>query len=339
MKSLPAAVALLGLAALTGCDAPTEAPILEQRWVLPVESTTISVDELLPTGVTVSGNSFRVNVDPFNASAALQDLCSACAALQGLTAPAPAFKGTITASQSLPADVSAATVTSGSVTIAITNNFNFDPIAGGGTVTVSLTDGQRPLGEAVISGTMAPGTTVTRTLTVAPGAIGKTVVATTVVDSPGGQLTTIDGARTLVVTATPAPIAASSASVNVANRSVTIDPVDLDVEDIEDSISDRIENGSILLEITNPFGVSLNASADIAYPGGTLSKPLSISSGAMSTATLSYTGDEFRSFLGRSGVLLTGTGTVSPSAGTITVTPGQRAVIKAKLDITLQIGG
>lgn len=340
MKPIRAALALMGLAVLGACDVPTEAPIIDQRWILPVENTSISVNELLPAGVTASGNAFLLSVDPFSTSAALQDLCSACSAFQGLTAPAPAFEGTLTLSQDLPSDVTGANISSASVQVAVTNHFNFDPINGGGSISITLQDGVggRPLADVVITGTLPPSATVTRTLNVDPGSVGTTVFATVVVTSPGGELTTIDGTQRLDVNATPGTIAASSASVDVSGQAVTIDPVDLDVEDIDSSISDRIQNGSIVLAITNPFGVALTAQADIEYPGGTLSKPLSVGAGATSTTTLSYTGSELRSFLGKNSVRFTGTGTVSSTAGVITVTPGQEAVIEATLDVNLQIG-
>lgn len=342
MRSSRAALAVLGLAVLAACEYPTEAPLIDQRWVLPVESSTISVNELLPGGVTVAGNAFSVSVSPFNTSRTLGELCTACAPLQGLPAPTPAFNATFTLTQSLPADVAQATVTSGSVAIAVNNGFNFDPLAGGGSVTVTLRDGVNgpAVGQTTFTGTLPAGQTRSQTLTINPGTLGSSLVISAAVSSPGGQLTTIDNNQRLTVTATPSPILVSSARVNVANRSVSFDPVDLDVEDIDSAITDRIQSGTIILEITNPFGVSMAANISISRPsGGPLTKPVTIGSGATSTAQLTYTGDELRSFLGESGVRLTGTGTVSPSAGAVNVTPGQQVSIRSKLDITLRIGG
>lgn len=340
MKSIRAALTLVGLAALAACDIPTEAPIVEQRWILPVDNTTISVSELLPTGVAVSGNNFAVTVGAFNTSKPLGELCPACVPVNGLTAPVPAFNGTFTLSQSLPADVASATVVSGSAVIAVQNGFGFDPLAGGGTMTVILTDGQggKQVGQTVFSGAMAANSTRTQTLTLAPGSVGSTLFVTAVLTSPGGQIATINTAQRLTITATPSPILVSSARVNVANQSVAFNPVNLDVEDIDDAIADRIVSGGIVLEVTNPFGVSVGAQLDITYPNGKITKSLSIAGGATSTATLSYTGNEFRAFLGQPNVRLTGTGSVSSSAGSITLTPGQQVVIKAKIDLTLKIG-
>lgn len=340
MKTIRATLVLAGLAVLTGCDVPTEAPILEQRWILPVDNSTISVNELLPAGVTASGNNFSVTVGAFTTNKTLGDLCGTCSPLNGLSAPVPAFEGSLSLSQTLPANVSQATVVSGSALIAIQNGFSFDPLAGGGSLTVVVYDGQggRELGRTVFSAPLAAGATVTRTLTLAGGAIGSTLYANATLSSPGGQTTTINTSQTLTVTATPSPVLVSAARVNVAGRAVTVAPVDLDVADIDSAITDRIQNGGIILEITNPFGVGVGAQLEIAYPGGKITKPLSVGSGATSTSTLSYSGDELRAFLGKSGVRMTGSGTVSSSAGYINLTPGQQVLIKAKIDLTLRIG-
>jgi hypothetical protein len=340
MKSIRATLVLAGLAVLTGCDIPTEAPILDQRWILPVDNSTISVNELLPSGVTVSGNNFAVSVGAFTTNKSLGDLCGTCVALNGLTAPVPSFNGNLNLSQTLPANVSQATVVSGSAVIAIQNGFSFDPLAGGGSLTVTVYDGQggKQVGQTVFSAPMAAGTTVTRTLTLAAGTLGATLYVDAVLASPGGQNALIGTGQRLTITATPNPILVSSARVNVASRSVTVAPVDLDVSDIDSSITDRIQSGGIILEITNPFGVAVGAQLDISYPGGKITKTLSVASGATSTSTLSYTGDELRAFLGKSGVRMTGSGSVSSSAGYITVTPGQQVLIKAKIDLTLRIG-
>ncbi len=340
MKAVRATLVLAGLAILTGCDVPTEAPILEQRWILPVDNSTIAVTELLPSGVTVSGNNFAVTVGAFNTHKSLGDLCTTCALLNGLTAPVPAFNGNLTLSQALPDDVSQATVVSGSALIAVQNGFSFDPLAGGGSLTVTVYDGQggRQVGQTVFTAPLAAGTTVTRTLTLATGSIGSTLYVDAVLSSPGGQTALIDTSQRLTITATPSPILVSAAQVNVANRSVTVEPVDLDVSDIDSAISDRIQSGKIIIEVTNPFGVGVDAQLDITYPGGQITKAVNVGSGATSTNTLAYSGDELRAFLGKSGVRMTGSGSVSSSAGYINVMPGQQVLIKAKIDVTLRIG-
>lgn len=340
MKTIRAALVLSGLAALAGCDIPTEAPILEQRWILPVDNTTISVTDLLPSGVTVSGNNFSVTVGAVSAGKSLGELCSGCAAANGLTVPVPAFTGSVSFTQTLPQNVAQATVVSGSAVIAVTNGFSFDPLSGGGSLTVTVYDGQggKQIGQTVFSAPLTSGGTSTRTLTLSPGAVGASLFVDAVLSSPGGQVATINTQQRLTVTATPNPILISSARVNVSSRTVNLAPVDLDVSDIDTELTDRIQNGSVILEVTNPFGIGVNAQLDISYPGGKISKTLSVASGATSTNTLSYTGDELRAFLGKSGVRMTGAGSVTASAGYITVTPAQQVLIKAKIDLTIRIG-
>ena len=121
--------AVAGCLFFAGCEVPTDPPILEQRWIVPIEETTLSVDQLLPAGVSVSGNSFSVSMDPFSTGQTLGAVCGACAALNGLTAPAPAFSISFDTSENLPADVTAATISSASIEIQIANGFSFDPIA------------------------------------------------------------------------------------------------------------------------------------------------------------------------------------------------------------------
>ena len=320
---------------LAACDIPTDVPIIETRWIIPVEETTLGVDELLPSGITVSGSNFDVSIDPFSTSESLNTLCGGCSILNGLT---PAFADSFDVTENLPADVSAATIASGSVQIVIQNGFSFDPIAGGGTFTVTLRAGEggAQLGQIVIDGTsetMGAGSTLTRTLTIGASSIGTTFFASVVVNSPGGQTATIDTNDEITVTATTTSLLVSSATVNVQSQSVRFAAVQLDVGDIGSEITDRIVSGAVILDVTNPFGVSVTGSIVL----GPTTKTFSISASATSEVTISYTGDELRSFLGQDNVTFSGSGTAS--GGSVTVSPGQDMVIDASVDLTLTIGG
>jgi hypothetical protein len=332
--------AFLAIAAntlLAACEIPTEAPKIDQRWVIPVEATTLEVDELLPTGVTVSGSDFDVDVDPFTTDETLGNLCGGCAALNGQTAPVPAFNGTFSSTQSLPSDVSAATITSGTVQIQILNGFSFDPLSGGGTLTVTVLNGAggTQLGQVVINGAseaLNPGGTTTRTLSLATGAVGGSLAVEAQISAPGGQNALITTSDQLTITATTTSLLVASATVNVTGRSVALDAVTLDVADIDSSLTDRIQEGSVILDIANPFGVSFSGTVTM----GPTSKSLSISGNGTSTVSISYTGQELRSFLGQPGMSFSGSGTLS--GGSVTVSPGQKMTIDAKIDLTIQIG-
>lgn len=209
-------------------------------------------------------------------------------------------------------------------------------------MTITLTDGPggRQLGQVLInsaSGGLPPGVNPSRTLDVATGSIGSTLSPITQVVSNGGQTTTINTSQQLVVTATPTSILVNSAQVSVANEAVNIDQVNLDAE-IDANITEKIQGGAIVLDITNPFGIAGDATIRIDYPEGTLLRTRPVSSAETSSVRLEYTGQELRSFLGRDGVTLTGTGTVS-TVSPVTVTPAQEVQIKAKLDVTLRMGG
>ena len=338
MKSPRALVATAAIVAiLAGCDIPTEPPIIEQRWMIEVNETSISVDELLPSAVTVVGSDFEVAVDPVTGQETLGVLCDACGALDGMVAPVPAFEGTFTSTQALPSDVLAAALSGGSIEIQIANNLTFDPLYDGGTIVISIADDATGTsrGQIMLDGSqdvLVPGTSEVRTLVLSAGDVSGALRATTTVDAPGGQLAPIDVSDFIEVTATVTSMLLSSVTVNVANRAVSFDEQGLDFEDVSTKITDRIVSGAVILDVTNPFGVAIDGSVEI----GATSKGFSIDGGSSSTSTLSYTGDEIRSFMGQPNVTFSGSGTANGTA--VTIAPGQRMTVSATLNFTLEIG-
>lgn len=333
----------VGLLVLGGCDYPTEVPQIEQRWILAVESTSFGVDELLPTGVTVQGANFSMSVDPFSTTQTLASVCASCPNSGGIPLPYPGFDAQFSVDQALPADVTGATLAGGTVQVSIQNGFSFDPIrlpsGATGTLTVTVTDGPggATLGEVVVDGateSLPGGSTLTKTITLARASVGNTVTAVVDISSPAGSSPTDDTAtdpsESLTVTATPSSILISSAMVSVAGETVEFDPQDVDTEDMDDAFTDRIQQGAIILDVTNPFGVSVSGSLVL----GSVTKALNIPASGTSQVTISYTGDELRAILGQAGVQFSGGGTVS-ATGPVEVTPGQEVTLAAKLDFTL----
>lgn len=337
MKYLGAGLLVLGTATLAACDFPTESPRIEQRWMVPVKSTGIAVTELLPGEITVSGVEFSLDLPSFSASRTLGELCATC--VNGGTGPAPAFAGTFTAAQDLPTGVSSTVFTSGAVTVAVLNGFSFDPLAGGGSAVVTLSDGAagRELGRATFT-SLDPGATASKVVELGEGLVNQRLVASASITSPGGATATLDTSQPFLVSVKPDSLLASYATVFVDAKEVELTEVELDVGGLDSSITDRILEGRAELEFVNPFGVSVDATFEIRYPGGTLTRTVEIPAEPLSHATLSYTGDELRSFLGQEGVLLRGEGIVWADPGSITVRPTQRLAITAKLDLTLVIG-
>ena len=197
---LERAVLLIVLAALSGCDVPTDLPIFDVRWVIPVEETSISVVELLPaTGVIISGGNFVVDADTVFLNETLGSLCAACVDSGGFAVPKPVFDAVFTQTGNLATDVESVQLVSGSISLAIQNDLGFDPIrpaAGSpGTMTVTIYDvdaSGRPLSQVTLDGniltdSLPNGALTTILLNLAPGTVSTTIFAEVDLDSPAGD--------------------------------------------------------------------------------------------------------------------------------------------------------
>ncbi len=333
------------VAALAACEVPTEAPILESRWILPTDGdATIAVADLLPSDVSLQGGQFVVDIDPTNTSGTLGELCEPCAAVDGLTVPKPAFEGSFESTTDLPGDVSSAVVSGGTVDITVTNEFGFDPLRPGGetgTVIVRIANlTGETLGTLTLDGAtdaLPSGGQITRSITLS-GASVTGIRATVEIDSPAGDPALIRVADRLTATGTIRDLTASSAVVDVSGEAFDIEPTDLDVEDIDSVLTDRIESGAFEVSVENPFGVGAAVTLEITGPFTTISKPLQISASPSSTTRVDFTGEELQRFLGQPNVVIRGPGTVN-AANAITVTPDQEIELEIDVDLTLRIGG
>jgi len=332
---------------LSACDIPTALPVFDVRWILPVEETSIAVTELLPANVTVSGGDFDVTVTPVVLSETLGSMCPACVN-SGVPVPKPAFTVNYNQTGSLPADVVSAQLTSGSISLGIQNNLGFDPINPGpaatGTFTVTLYDTDingRQLGQVALDGATGgtlPAGPTTIPLNLAAGVISSAIFAVVDLVSPVGDPVIIDVNAAFDITATVVSFLVSSVTLSVDGRAVSISSTNLDVGGINTSVTDRIQSGSLILDIQNPFGVGVTMQFDISGPGfTTIQKNVTVSSAATSTVTVPYTASEFQIFLGQTGVVFSGAGTVVSPGVPATVTPTQVMTIAASLDITLEI--
>jgi hypothetical protein len=231
-----------------------------------------------------------------------------------------------------------ATVASGSIDVTLTNGLSFDPIAGGGslTVTVSGASGGPVLGTLSFDGTVdtfAPGSVTMRTMTLSSGTIDGAIETTVEVDSPGGQVATIDVSDQVQVTAVTTSLLVSSVTVDVVGRSASLSETDLNINDLNDGIIDAIQSGSVVLDVTNPFGVSLTGSLTI----GTVTKDLLVPVDATSNVEIAYTGDELRQILGEPDVTFAGNGVLA--GGPAVVAPSAMLSIDPTIDLIIRIGG
>ena len=343
------AVGALLILATTACDLPSEAPSWDTRWIVRADSTRIGIGELLPDRINLNdaGDLFSVQVDPTSLSWTLLELCPPCAGLDGQTVPKPPFQGSVSESADFPSDVVTIQVRSGSVVARVTNGFPFDPLrptAGAfGMLTATLLDGAgRFLDSVVLSGTATAfpsGGTVTVPLDVGSVGVSDRFTVTISIDSPAGDAAMIDITDRLMVEVLPQIVLLESADVRIPTDSVTVDPVELGLEDMDEEVVDRVESGALLLDVRNPFQISVSLTLLISGSTFTpISKPIDVSPG-QGDVRVELSGAELRSFLGAPDATFSGVGTVTTAAGVQRVTPLQGVDIIARLDLTLRIGG
>ncbi len=347
---------LLAVGLMSACDIPTDTPMLEQQWVVPLTGTSIEVVEFLPdfVGLNEDSTAFTLQVDPIQFQETLGNLCPGCAGLDGLTVPKPSFEDSFHESVELPEDVESAQVQDGRVTVEARNGFQFDPLRppGGdrGTITLALRDGSVGgplLDEITIDGddtSFGPGTTLSRDLEYS-GPVTAAIFVTVTIDSPSGgpepgNWVRIGLTDDVEVTATPETLEAAAAEVTVANETFGLGITELDVGDLSSDMVEKIQSGAFELEIVNPW--SVGAVVTLTITGPTVAAPVvliaSVPAAPVSTVEVEFSQAELQSFLGQDGVIMTGQGTVNQGTPPVTLAPGQTMTIDTKLDLVLLIG-
>jgi len=334
---------------LSSCSIPSEAPQWDTRWIVPAEDVAIEVSEFLPDEVilTPDGTAFTVEVDTFSFSQSLGEACPECPELHNQTALKPAFNTTLEGGSGLPPKVLSMEVTQAAPQIHVTNGFNFDPIRpeGGNTGSMILrfytgADGQRLVDEIAIDGadvSFPPGSTLNRSFSVQDDTIKALVRAEIVIDSPAADSVLVDTSASINVFVEPETILIASAEIEVADEEFSADPVELDVEDIEEDMVDHITSGAFDLFVENPFAIAMNFDILITGPFPDIVKQVQFSDAVASTSRVEFTQEELHTFLGQPGAMLTGSGTV-PTADTTTVTPQDTLRIDTRLDAVYHIG-
>lgn len=341
------ASAVLGAAA---CDLPTAAPIIEQRWIVPGEVSRITVASLLPSGVSILPDSsgFTLSGDMATIARPLSADCAICAEGNGFVGTKPALVVNASMSSSLASDISAATLTGGTLALNVTNNYNFDPlrpngnVAPFGTATVTVSNGTTVLGSTVIDGATqslaANGGKLSLNIPLAGGISGSTPVSVVVtVNSPEGDPVTMDASRTISANAKPTNLKISSAVVAIAGRSLT-STSNVDFSDVGDAISDRTQKGALLLDIQNPFAVTSALRVTLKPDGDSaIVKSVALAAGN-TTRQIDFTKEELKRLFGHN-VTVTISGPAEAASGTVTISPKQAVVVKTRFDLTLSVGG
>ena len=342
------------LASAVACGLPTsvpDVPIVEVRWVVPSQSARVTVDNLLPSTVSISvpdSAGFNISVAAASVTRLLSQDCSACVALSGLTAPKPAFVANASANSNLPSEISAATLVAGSLQVQIKNGYTFDPLrpnpsAGSpnGYAIITVSSGTSVIGRDSVNGattTLPAGTTLTRTIPLAgsiTGAQPLTVAMT--LNSPAGEARPIDATKTLVVTAMPTGLKVANVSVTVVNRAISSSAT-FDLSKVDGSVATHADSGSLIIAIDNPFTVAGNLTVKLTPDNGTpITRTIPLAPNNTTPAPLKFSKDELTRLLGHV-VAVSYSGTVT-SPTVVNISPKQAVVVTTKLDISLSVGG
>jgi len=347
MSQVRTGLSLVALALLAACDIPTAAPIYDTLWETPGRSASISVNTILPSGVQVSqdNSAFQVSVSPSSATVtrSLGQDCSLCNALNGLTAPKPAFSGGGSANIALPASVTSATLVRDTITVSISNGFTFDPIrpsaSARGYLVITVRNGATVIGRDSVDGAnaaMPSGGTLTRKIPLSGTIVGASgIQVATSLNSPAGDPAMIDMTRSISVTGSVGSFFVSAVQLNVANQNVSSAPTDLDLASVDSSITKRVGDGTLLLNVNNPFNVTGNLTVNFAGASMPIQKSVALVGGT-SAPSVTFTKAELMAMFGRS-VAITFAGNVNGSA--VTVAPGQVVSVTSRLRVALTVGG
>lgn len=348
-------VSTVAAALLVGCDIPTsipESPILDVKWVVPSQSTSITVANIIPANVAIApdGSVFLVTATPSTTQVTrtLGQDCPACVAANGLTVPKPAFVAAATTTTQLPADFAAATLVGGNLQVVVSNGFNFDPLrpsaaatAPRGFAVITVTNGATVIGRDSVNGAttaLPAGGSLTRNVALAGALAGGSPLSVTVtLNSPAGDPIQINASQAVTVTATTSSLRVASASVVVAGKSVSSSS-SIDLSEVDSTIINRARSGALLLSIANPFTVTGILTVRLTPAGdATITKTVQLGTGA-TTQRVAFTEGELKSLLGRM-VTVAYTGTVSSTGGPVTVTPQAAVVVATRLELDLRVGG
>lgn len=331
---------------LAACGLPTEIPQLDQRWITPAQTTVIGVARLLPAGVQVvpDSSAFAVDLPPVTITRTLGADCSACATANGTTVPKPAFVVNASASTPLPPNIVSATLSGGTLSIAVQNSYPFDPLRPSATargyVVITVTNGTQVIGRDSVNGAtvaLPSGGSLTRAIPLAgPVSSASPVVIAVKMDSPAGDAVQMDASRLLVVNATPSNLRVASAVVDVFNRQIT-STAHIDLSDVDESIRTHLTGGALRLAIDNPFSIGGTMTVQFTAPGvTTVLRTLSLGAG-VTNISLPLSQSELQSLMGHD-VGISYDGLVTGTTGPLTVTPRQVLTVRSRLDLTLHTG-
>jgi len=304
---------------------------------------TLSVNSLLPSSVSLADDesAFMLSLDETEVEERLGVVCARSEELDGQVAQKPACTDVVGSAIALPEDVVSASVIGGELRVRLVNGFNFDPIRPGagatGTIEILVLSGADTLALSVLDGatdSLHPFATREISLDLGDAIVADSVRVEVILDSPEGDPVFIDADFRFRAEAVPGDVLVDEAEIRLEDKAVDVDPVDLDLEDLDEKISERVHSGAIRLELANPF--SAEGPLTLEITGGTrpITKVVDIVSGE-TRRRVEFSGAELRSILGQDGVVMSAAGSVSAPSGTLTVTPSMSLAMKSQLEIVV----
>jgi len=258
----PLLVAALGFVA--ACDVPTSAPKWDTSWQVPVSEDSVTIGQLLPGGVTSTGVLFKVAVKRDSIRASLATMCATCGVLHGTNAALPAIDYTLFVEDSMPQGVVQVTPAAASTyAYEIHNGLGFDPLRPSagvfGTLIVGLVD---PDSNVIAVDTVrgqdiaaAPGSTVSRAMSMAAVPVGGPFQLAARVVIPGGSVVPIDSGARVTVRTTQDSVALSSARVVVDSVSIVSLSKEVDLSGFLGEFESSIQSADVKITIQNPMSV------------------------------------------------------------------------------------
>jgi len=339
-------------AGVAGCDIPTSAPILEQRWVVAAPVDSVTLQDILPATVTLQNGEFRVQAVSGSASATLASLCASCAGLEGTTAQVPAFQGSTQVVVPFPASVTGVTLgTADSLAVTLTNGLGFDPLAPGhgaagpGTLTLTMVDSVGTIVSTLTPvGNLPDQTATTYHLSLPAGqAVYGPVTVTVAVSVPTFGPIAIPANPTLGLDASTSTLGAAAATVVVASHAIDITTGSFNIDSISSSDRSHILAGALHLAVANPFGLAGGATVHFERGGQDAIPAQSVTLTGAGNEELSVSFDEatMQTLLAGGALKLHLTASVSGTGPgeTVVVHPADQIDLTPRLAFTTRIGG
>ena len=368
---------LLGVAAvaaavlLAGCDIPTAAPIVEQRWILTAAETTLGVEDLLPgarislavsdplraaangsgngaesdpcvapssAGEVIAGEgSIAVSVEPMCLQWTLQELCPDCSVGQ----PIPALATVREQTWRLPPEVASVRISGGTVELSMEHDLGFTPIRTGELQIVALSIGSGaeaeqellrfPLDRDLVSGTPV---SFSVDFGQQPVTVNGGLKLRFEIAAAGGsaQEAVTDLAATIEARATVQSLTIDSAVLRVVDLELGGEPQEFDLGDADD-VDELIER---FQEGTATMTISNGFPVAI---GGTVTlgeteRAIAVEAGGTTTVSISYSRAELQALLDGT-VTYSWSGAVT-SAGEQTFDASMKLTIGVQIDVTLR---